>query len=337
MIQVLFNGLVTGLLVSLPALSLALTFSVARFANFAVGSMMTVGAYVIHLLNTSAGLPLPLAAAAGAAGCGLLAAALDQAVFRPLRGGGGVRLLLASMGLSIVLESAVRLVFGNEPMGFRVAVAKPVRLGTILRVNHEQLVVALTALAALVLVWAIFHHSRAGRAMRAVADNPSLAAARGISVERVVSGVWVLSGALAALALVWAIFHHSRAGRAMRAVADNPSLAAARGISVERVVSGVWILSGALAALAGLMVGLDSTLDPQMGWNYIVMVFAATILGGVSNPVGAIPGALIMGVLSEASTLVVAPHYRTLTAMAAMGLLLALRPSGLFSSRFLER
>ncbi len=61
MIQLLFNGLVTGLLIALPALALALTFSVLRFANYAIGAMLTVGAYAAFAFNTLAGWPLPLA------------------------------------------------------------------------------------------------------------------------------------------------------------------------------------------------------------------------------------------------------------------------------------
>jgi DNA-binding NtrC family response regulator len=144
-------------------------------------------------------------------------------------------------------------------------------------------------------------------------------------------------GALAALLAVWAIFHHSRLGRAMRALADNPPLAAARGVAGDRVVAAVWLLSGTLAALSGMLVGLDSTLDPLMGHYYVVMVFAAAILGGLANPLGAIPGALAMGLLSEVSTLVVPPHYRTLVAFMALALLLVLRPSGLLSKAWLEK
>jgi branched-chain amino acid transport system permease protein len=286
-IQVLLNGLVSGLLLALPALALALTFSVLRFANFAVGSMMTVGAYAIYLFNSLAGLHLAQAAVLGSLCCGLLAAVYGRAIFRPLRERGAVILLLASMGLSFVLENAARLAAGNEPKGYLAGLARPIRLGSALRVNREQIVIAAVSLSA--------------------------------------------------LALVWIVFHHTRLGRAMRAMADTPPLAAVRGVPGERVTSAVWILSGALAALAGMLVGLDTTIDPLMGHNHVVAVFAAAILGGLANPVGAIAGAMVMGVLSEASTLVVPPHYRTVVAFAALAVLLLVRPSGLMSRTWLEK
>jgi branched-chain amino acid transport system permease protein len=74
-----------------------------------------------------------------------------------------------------------------------------------------------------------------------------------------------------------------------------------------------------------------------MGGNYILPVFAAAILGGISNPAGAIPGALLIGVFAETSTVVIAPHYRTLMAFLALSMLLMLRPSGLLSKKRIDK
>lgn len=286
MSQLLFNGLVSGLLVALPALALAMTFSVLRFANFAIGAMVTVGAYLVHAFNVALGWPLGWSALAGAALAGALAVAVDWLVYRPLRDRSGVTLLVASMGVAFVLENAVRFWVGNTPVGYAVDVARPLRWAG-LRINHEQLLAAVVALASLLVV---------------------------------------------ALLL-----RFTRLGRGMRAVADNPVLAATRGISRQRVVSATWFVSGALAALAGLFIGLDSTLDPQMGWNYVLPVFAAAILGGIGNPMGAALGAVVMGVLAELSTLALPPHYRTLVAFVVLSLLLLIRPDGLLGRKWLHK
>lgn len=286
MSQLLFNGLVSGLLVALPALALAMTFSVLRFANFAIGAMVTVGAYLVHAFNVALGWPLGWSALVGAALAGALAVAVDWLVYRPLRDRSGVTLLVASMGVAFVLENAVRFWVGNTPVGYAVDVARPLRWAG-LRINHEQLLAAVVALASLLVV---------------------------------------------ALLL-----RFTRLGRGMRAVADNPVLAATRGISRQRVVSATWFVSGALAALAGLFIGLDSTLDPQMGWNYVLPVFAAAILGGIGNPMGAALGAVVMGVLAELSTLALPPHYRTLVAFVVLSLLLLIRPDGLLGRKWLHK
>jgi branched-chain amino acid transport system permease protein len=286
MIQALVNGVVSGLNVALPALALALTFSVLRFANFAIGAMLTFAAYVVFAFNVLLGLPLPMAAAAGIPVVAAVCVGLDVLVYKPLRDRSSVTLLVASMGIAFVLENVVRLVFGNSPRGFAVEVARPYRIWDI-RVNHEQAVSAIAVILCLV-----------------------------------------------AVALV---FRKTRIGRAMRAIADDPSLAAVRGIDRDKVTRWTWILSAAMATVAGTLIGLDSTIDPQMGWNYIVTVFAAAILGGIGNPMAAVPGALLLGVVEELSALVLPPVYKTAVAFAVMSALLLVRPSGLFGRTWLQK
>ncbi len=281
MAQLVFNGLVTGLLIALPALSLALVFSVLRFANYAIGSMLTLGAYLVYGFNVGFGLPLPLAALAGAILGAGLALLINRLVYEPLRGRSGVTLLVASIGVGIALENAVRFFAGSTTRGFDVEVARPLRLLG-LRINHEQILTIAIVLAALV--------------------------------------------------TIWIIFRFTRLGRAMRAVADNPDLAAVRGIPRTQVIRTTWIISSVLATLAGVLVGLDGNVDPQMGWNYILPVFTAAILGGIGNPMAAVAGAVLLGITEELATLVLAPHYRTIVAFAVMALLLLVRPSGLFGT-----
>jgi branched-subunit amino acid ABC-type transport system permease component len=198
MAQLLINGIVAGLLLALPALALSLTFSVLRFANYAIGSYLSCGAYLVYVGNVGLGLPLWLAAGAGAVLFAIFAVAIDWLAFRPLRNRSGVILLVASMGVAIALENVIRFFAGNSPRAYAVAVARPMRFGDI-RLNHEQLTILLTVTASLAVVWIVFRFTRLGRMMRAVADNPDLAAVRGISRARVVAYVWLISGALTAL------------------------------------------------------------------------------------------------------------------------------------------
>ncbi|KAF1042756.1 branched-chain amino acid ABC transporter permease [Xylophilus sp.] len=286
MAQLLFNGLVTGLLIALPALSLALVFSVLRFANYAIGAQITVGAYLVYALNVGAGCPLWVAIVGGIVGGIAVALLVDRLVFRPLQGRTGVTLLVASIGSGLVLENLVRLAAGNGPRGYAVEIARPLRIAG-LRINHEQIA--------------------------------------------------TLACVAVALAVVWLVFRCTRLGRAMRAVADNPDLAAVRGISRTRVTAAVWALSSALATLAGVLIGLDSNVEPQMGWNYLLPVFTAAILGGIASPMAAVAGALVLGVAEELATLVLAPHYRSIVALGVMALLLLVRPSGLFGARWVTR
>ena len=88
----------------------------------------------------------------------------------------------------------------------------------------------------------------------------------------------------------------------MRALADNPDLARITGIDVDRVIRYTWTVSMGLAALAGIMFGLITHLNPNMGWSIILPMFAAAILGGIGNAYGAMAGGMIIGLTQELST-----------------------------------
>src|SRR3954466_6894906 len=104
-VQLLLNGVVTGLLLALPALALTLVFGVLKFPNFAVGAMLTLGAYAAWVGNTLVGLPLAAAAACAALAAGAAAVLTDRLVFLRLRDRGPITLMVASMGVSFVLEN----------------------------------------------------------------------------------------------------------------------------------------------------------------------------------------------------------------------------------------
>src|SRR5258707_9868606 len=178
-VQLLLNGVVTGLLLALPALALTLVFGVLKFPNFSIGAMLTLGAYAAWVGNALAGLPLAAAAACAVVALAAAAVLVDRTVYVRLRDRGPITLMVASMGVSFVLENICRFAFGNDARNFDVAVARPIRWQG-LRINHEQLVTAVTVVVTLVAVYVLLQHTRIGRAMRAVADNAGLAAARGI-------------------------------------------------------------------------------------------------------------------------------------------------------------
>lgn len=284
--QLVFNGLITGAIVALPALALTVVFGILRFPNFAVGAMLTLGAYAAWAVNVLLAVPLLLAAAMACIILGLVCAVCDKLVFAKLRDRSAITLLVASMGLAFVLENICRFAFGNEARNFAIAVARPIRWYG-LRVNHEQLVIGLTVLACLIALFVLLRFTTLGRAMRAVADNPPLAEVRGIDRE-----------------------------------------------TIARIT---WLIAGAVMALAGVLIGMDRAIDPLVGWNYQLSVFAAAILGGLGSPIGAVAGALTIGVAEELSTLVISTHYRQGIAFAVIVILLLIRPHGLFGKRAIRK
>lgn len=277
--QLVLNGLVTGAIVALPAIALTLTFGILKFPNFAIGAMLTMGAYCGWMLNAQFGFSMLSATALAAGAMAIIAVAMDKLVFMHLRDREGLTLLVASMGIGFVLENVCRFAFGNDARNLDIAVSRPVRWQG-LRINHEQFITGGSVLACLIVLFVVVRFTPLGRAMRAVADNPSLAAARGI--ER------------------------------------------------NAIIAVTWAIVGGLCALAGTLIALDRAIDPLMGWNYQINVFAAAILGGLGSLFGAVVGALVIGVVEELSTLVIPTNYRQAIAFALIVVLLLLRPQGLF-------
>jgi neutral amino acid transport system permease protein len=141
---------------------------------------------------------------------------------------------------------------------------------------------------------------------------------------------------LAVLVGVALLLQRTRIGKAMRAVADNRDLAASSGINVERVVLFVWILAGALAALGGVLFGLSelgATVQYEMGFNLLLLMFAGVILGGLGTAYGALVGCLIVGVLVEVSAQIIPVDLKYLGGLAVLIVILVIRPQGLLGSR----
>jgi len=198
MLQTAFNGLVTGIIVALPALAVTLLFGVLKFANFAIGAMMTVAAYMAYALNAQLGWPLAPATVAVAVAFGLLCIAMDFLTFRPLRERGGLTLMVASLGLGFVLENIARLAYGNAARSYALELARPFRFLDI-RMNHEQMIGIAVATTAMIVMYVLLTRMPIGRAMRAVADNPSLALVRGIDSAKIIRWTWFIAGILLAV------------------------------------------------------------------------------------------------------------------------------------------
>lgn len=124
----------------------------------------------------------------------------------------------------------------------------------------------------------------------------------------------------------------TRSGKAMRAVADNPALASIKGIDVDSVARMVSFVAMGLAGIGGMLIGLDTTVDPLVGFKTILSVFAAAVLGGLGSIPGAIIGALVVGVGEELSLLILSPAYRTAVGFLAIFLVLTLRPRGILGA-----
>jgi branched-chain amino acid transport system permease protein/neutral amino acid transport system permease protein len=142
--------------------------------------------------------------------------------------------------------------------------------------------------------------------------------------------VFILTLALLLVLLLYLFLQRTKLGKAMRATADNPQLAWVCGIDTDRVTAWTWGLGAALAAAAGVLYGIDAQLRPDMGWSFLLPLFAAVILGGIGSPLGALVGGIILGVVQQVSTAFLLPTYKPAVAFLVLILLLFVRPRGLF-------
>lgn len=136
--------------------------------------------------------------------------------------------------------------------------------------------------------------------------------------------------AIAAIAAVTTGLAKTRMGKAMRAVSDNPALSASSGMRVDGVISNVWILGTALSALSGVLLAVSYQVNFLMGYQLLLMVFAATTLGGLGTIWGAVLGSLIIGVITEVGPLFGVPSsIKEVGALIVLILILLVRPQGL--------
>jgi branched-chain amino acid transport system permease protein len=143
----------------------------------------------------------------------------------------------------------------------------------------------------------------------------------------------VLALAAALMAAMHVLMRRTALGRAMRAVSENPDLARLSGIDVARTIRFVWALGGALAAAAGVFLGLVVQLRPYMGFELLLPLFAAVILGGIGSVPGALAGGLVIGLAEALAVPLVGAQYRAAVAFLVLLAALLLRPRGLFGGR----
>ena len=135
--------------------------------------------------------------------------------------------------------------------------------------------------------------------------------------------------AAACLALVFVLIYRTSFGRQLRAVADSADLARASGIRAGGLMISLWLLVGALSAVGGVLLGMKAVVTPDMGWESLIPAFAAMVLGGIGSPVGAVLGALLLGVVQELAVPLLGPSYKLVLAFAVLAGVLLLRPAGL--------
>ena len=139
--------------------------------------------------------------------------------------------------------------------------------------------------------------------------------------------------ALAACALLFAIFRFTSFGKAIRACADNLLGAQVIGLNVKHLYGLTFGLGTACVGVAGCLMSLLVDVTPGLGPAYTLLAFVIVIIGGLGSMVGALAGGVLIGVSESVAGLVIAPSAKSMVSFALLILVLAFRPSGLFSAK----
>ena len=251
LVHVVVNGLATGSIYALMAISLVIIFNATRTLNFAQGEMLMVSSFVGFTVSARVGLPLVGVTLVAVLAAALLGWVIERAIIRHAIAATHFDVLIITVGLSLVLRSAAGLAWTHDEFPFPSFFGnRPITLGPV-RLAPASLGIIGASLGLMLGLWALFTHTRLGRAMRAVAQNQHAARLMGISVERVYSASWVLAsvvGALAGVLIAPVIFLSSKMGL----VAINGFIAA--------VLGGFGSMPGAV--VGGMLLGVLENLAP---------------------------------------------------------------------------
>jgi branched-chain amino acid transport system permease protein len=217
-----------------------------------------------------------------------LALVVDWLLFRRLRRGNAITLVIASFGAALALRNLVQFLYGTLPEYYTREIQIAIRL-----VPRDVL-----------------------GGLRVTPD------------QMLVIGLTI--GLMVALQL---LLTRTTLGRAMRATAMNPALARVAGVDTDAVVRATWVIGAALAAVAGVFAGIVGQIRPMLGFDLLLPLFAAAILGGIGSVRGAVAGGYIVGLAESLSVPLVGAEYRAATAFVVLIGILLLRPTGLFGER----
>jgi branched-chain amino acid transport system permease protein len=299
MLQLLVDGLVVGSTVALGAIGLTLTYSLLRFANFGHGELLTIGAYAaLAVVGALAGFAAP-PIGPFSFGWPLLAALPVAAAATAL-----VALAVDAARFARLRARGAAIVLIIASFGAALALRNVLlfSFGPLPEYYSREIQIAIALVPRSVL-----------GGMRVTPDQ-----------------AFVLGLALACMGALHLFLSRTVLGKAMRATAMNPDLARVAGIDTAAVIRATWILGATLASVAGVFAGLTGQVRTTLGFELLLPMFAAAILGGVGSVHGAAIGGLVVGLAESLLTPVLGAEYRAASAFLAIIAILLVRPQGLF-------
>ncbi len=278
------------------AIGLTLTYGVMKFANFAHGDLMTLGMFLAFFIVVDLG--------------------FDGGKIGPLSFGWGMipAALFAMAMIALVAAVINRLVF------------RPLRArgSGIITMAIASLGIGIMVRAIVQVIWGPSPERYSGGINKAVTIFWDLK----VKPDQ----FFIVALTFVLVVAVYFLLYRTKLGKAMRATSDNADLAEVVGIETERIRQWTWIIGGLLIAIAGIMLGLQAQLRFNAGFSLLLPMFAATILGGIGNPWGALVGGMVVGISQEVSTEWINTGLKPGVPFMILIIMLIVRPRGLFGS-----
>ncbi len=202
--QILVNGLIAGAIYALVAAGFSLIYSTVKFVHFAHGGVIALSAYMLYLFYSMLGLPFWLAAIVAILSGSIFGVAIDYFIYRPLRKrrASPTIILVASVSVLLLLESFNLIFFGADVKSINfLDIGTGLTLGPVI-ITSLQIFIVASSISLLILLFAFMKYTKMGKAMRAVADNKSVAEIVGISSERIYTWSFALGSLIAGFAAV---------------------------------------------------------------------------------------------------------------------------------------
>ena len=299
MIQHLLDGILVGSILSLGAAGLTMVMHILRFANFSHAELLSIGAYVALVFDKIFKVTMPLMAN---------------------------EIGSLSMTWALILSIIVSMVFtGASAVVFDLLIFRRIRA----KGDELSMVFASFGLALIVrnLIGLIFGlstklYSKDIVFATVLSRDPLLV----VKLDQLAA----FSITLVLMVVIHIVLSRTTFGYSLRAVGENPELAQVNGINLERTIISVWIIGGGLAAVAGVFYGLTNQINPMIGRDLVLPVFAATIVGGIGSVYGALLGGFIVGLASNLALIILPSGYSPSVPFIIILAVLLIRPNGLF-------
>jgi branched-chain amino acid transport system permease protein len=295
-LQFIVDGLLTGSMVGLGAIGVTLTYSILRFSNFAHGDFMAWGTYatltVVSVIGAMSGKVAPIGA--------------------------------LSFGWPLIVAVIVGMAF----TGFMALILDMVLFAR-LRAKGQAIIVVMASFGASMALRSLLEFiftSRPAYFSRAIQIAMPVGFGIRITPDQIVL-LLVTAGLVLAVHL---LITRTQIGRSMQAVSQNAALARVVGIDVAKVVRVTWLLGGSLACVAGVMIGILVQIRPLMGFDMLLPMFAAAILGGIGSVPGAVLGGLIIGLAESGAVQLIGAEWRAAVSFIILMAVLLVRPIGIF-------